>query len=220
MTLAWLEKTGKEELAGALFQTYQTLRNQQEGRSQQNLYHMSLYEGRAIQDFDSYSPTDAVKPNPDDHNVCEPIVDTLVNMVATTPPRVQVLSIEGSWSDAQQAKQLGYFVSGQFRVTGYQAIRMAMAESAAIFGSGFAKIYRVGKDIHLDEIFIDDLLVDDVDGRRGMPRSLYQVAEIDRAVLRKRFPKLSVPISEASRVTRTTADNAADLYDSVTVLEA
>jgi len=187
----WYELKGKE-LADAVFQYLHRLQDDQPGVQDANYRHMRLYgnlEANSLRNYGLYraEPTSAVQ-NRVTLNIVQSMIDTVVSKLAKNKPRPSFLTEGGNWTQQRRAKKLTQFVDGQFYLTDYYSKRAMALQDSCIFGTGALKVFRDGKDIKLERVFIDELKVDDAEAYYGEPRQIHQQKYVHKDVLKAMFP--------------------------------
>lgn len=195
---------GGTDLAETLVGHFKQLDEEQSYRREANLRNLRLYSNLAVLGLSSvnYSQDDILPANRLKMNVIQSVIDTSQALIATNRPRVQFLTQGGNYKMQRKAKNLTYFVDGQFyRSDVYQRTQEVFRDSA-IFGTGFVKIYEEEGNIVVERVFPDEIVVDDLEGKYGKPRSMYQHKEVDRGVLITQFPEHKDDIVSAGRLRR------------------
>ena len=196
----WYEKTG-DEVADALWAYVSMLRKEQSFRQDENFRHMRLYgnlEAFSIRNYGFYrAETSSATQNRVTLNIIQSMIDTAVSKLSKNRPRASFLTDGGDWSMQRKAKKLTQFVDGQMYATDFYSKRAIALQDSAIFGTGALKVFRHGKDIHVERTFIDELIVDEQQAVYGTINQLSQVKKIHKDVLKKMFPEHEVAIEIA-----------------------
>lgn len=134
-------------------------------------------------------------------NVIKACVDTAAAKIASNRPRPMFLTVDGDWSLKKKAESLTQYMDGVFDdISLYPKMQQAFVD-AAVFGTGCVKFYIHNDKICSDNVWIEDLLVDDTEAQYGNPRQLHQVRLMHREVLMEMFPdKASIIASAATGV--------------------
>lgn len=187
----WYLKTGKE-MAQSLTGYLQMLRLDQSYRQDENYRNLRLYgnlESMALKNFAFYrAETSSAVVNRVTLNIVQSMVDTVVSKITKNKPRPSFLTDGGDWSMQRRAKKLSQFVDGQFYASEYYAKRALAIQDSCIFGTGALKIYRDGKDIKMERVFIDELMVDEREALYGDVRTMSQQKMVHKDVLIAMFP--------------------------------
>lgn len=182
----WWEAEDREELLASLLRTVQTVWEADGERRRclersARLYGPGLGLGRWSGEAGRYGALSL--------NVVRSLCQTAsAKLLETAPPRAQYVTDEADWDTMRRAK-------GTTRLAAAVLYRAAFDEQArgdtllsAALGTAVSKILE-GPDGEptVERVFPWELLVDPKDGFDGKPRSLYQIAPIDRERLRSRF---------------------------------
>lgn len=189
--VAWYKKTGAD-LAESLYAFVGQLRNDQGYRQDENLRHLRLYgnmETYSLRNYGFYraEPSAATSPRVT-LNIVQSMVDTVVSKITKNKPRPSFLTDGADWSLQRKAKKLSQFVEGQFYATDFYSKRALAIQDSCIMGTGPLKIYREGKVIKCDRVFVDELTIDETESLYGEVRSLYQTKHLPLEVLQSMFP--------------------------------
>ena len=130
-------------------------------------------------------------------NVVKSCVDSAVSKHVKNRPRPTYLTTAGDFSLQQKAKARSQWLEGMFVQRRAYELRQRAIKNAAIFGDGFLKVVQRHGVIRYENVFPGDIWVDEVEAIHGDPRSLYQVALYDRAVLKELMPGHAKAIDDA-----------------------
>lgn len=188
----WYSRKGKE-LAETLFGYVKQLRKDQNYRQDENFRHLRLYgntEAFSLRNYGFYrAETSSSVVNRVTLNIVQSMVDTVVSKISKNKPKPSFLTSGGDWALQRKAKKLQQFVDGQMYATDFYAKRSLAIQDACIFGTGALKMYRDGKDIKIERIFIDELAIDEQESLYGEIRQLSQTKMVHREVLKAMFPE-------------------------------
>jgi hypothetical protein len=192
-------------------------------RQQQDLFYACLYDdaelaslvaggGAIVSDTPQTMTTNIVRRQ----------VDLFTAKMVKNRPVPMALTTGGNYGEQRRAKALTKFFEGVLDSVGYWKTRMLRIRDAAIFGSGIARNYRVGRKLIHERKFPWEIRTGPIDAMHGHPRSIYIRHHVDRMVLMDRYPKHAAKIKLAeSRTTEDTWDISLDrLHDVVLVEEA
>lgn len=185
-------KAPKEDMAEHLFSYINHLETEQSYRSSDNLKFMRLYgntetlSGR-LYNFVRAEPASATI-NRVTMNVVQSMVDTVVSKITKNKPLPKFLTSGGDWSMQRKAQKLSKFIEGQFYKTDFFNVAATAFMHSCIFGTGAIKIFRQGKEMKAEHVFIDEIIVDDNESIYGSPRQMHQKKWVHRDVLRQVFP--------------------------------
>lgn len=180
----WWECDSKGQ---AMVRAATALKTDQEDRSRMNLLHARLYGNNDLVSFSgrTYNQSILAVQSRIAINVVASAIDTLASKISKSKPRPSFQTAGGSWQMQQKAQKLNSFMEG----VNYEADTPAVARlaflSACVFGTGAIKAFldpATGRIRH-ENTFVDDLFVDELDGKYGKPRQLFQRALVPRSVL-------------------------------------
>ena len=204
----WFNEPDPEKLANSL-QSYMTqlLANQREfWQNAQDCVGMYMDSYRYTFAQDSYTaPTSAIDRLPKlSLNVVRSLVDTAVNKIAQTKPLPMFLTEGGDYSQQTKAEQLNKFTEGLFYELDVFVKMQEAFKDAAIFGSGYLKIFTADdKKISVERVFPNEIIVDTNQSLFGEPNCLYQRKTVQRDVLAAAYPEFKDQIyaADSSKVT-------------------
>lgn len=130
-------------------------------------------------------------------NLVQSMVDTVVAKHAANQPRIEVLTENGRWDQQCRAKRSNRFLSGQFDALKLYRKAPLSLRNGTIFGDGLLKFYTMHGQIHADQTFPGEIVVDDAEAINGTPRQLFQVRYVSRQVLKGAFPEYAFEIDTA-----------------------
>lgn len=221
----WNVKNGKE-LSTEVFQYVNRITTEQAYRQTDNWRNMRLYgniESYSTRSYGFYrSETGTTSQNRVTLNVVQSMIDTVVSKITKNKPKPTFLTEGGDWELQARAKKLTQFVEGQFQATQFYAKRAIAFQNSCIFGTGPLKIFREGKDIRVEQVFVDEIIVDDAEAVYGEPRQMHQLKKIHRDVLMGMFPDHAdmievVTSTEISQYASNSIDKSSNM---VTVIES
>jgi hypothetical protein len=186
----------------AIFSYIKNLDQRQNYRQQQNIRHMRLYGNQEYMGVGVYNYAKTEQSynvaNRVTLNIVQSMVDTVTSKIGKNRPRPMFLTDDGNFTLKTRAKKLSQFAEGCFYSTDYYAKAVKAFQSAAIFGTGAIKIYREGDEIKAENVFIDELMVNDDEAYYGQPRQMHQRKWIHRDVLKQMFPASRGAIESAT----------------------
>lgn len=192
-------------------------------RQQQDLYYACLYDDAELASL-VQGGTAIISDTPQTMttNIVRREVDIFVAKMTKNRPVPMALTTGGNYGQQRRAKSLTKFFEGVLDTVGYWKTRQLRLRDAAIFGSGIARNYRVGKKLFHERKFPWEVRVSPIDALHGNPRALYFRHHVDRLVLTDRFPKFAEKIRTAeSKADDDTWDASLDrMHDTVLVEEA
>jgi hypothetical protein len=217
----WWNIQDHETLASELSQIVTKLDEDQAYRQDLNLRNLRLYSSLAIMGLgaNEYTGQESLPSNRLKLNVVESVCETIKAVVATDTTKVRFLTDGGTRKDRQKAENLTRFVSGQFHAAKARRKGAAAIADGIIFGTGALKIFEEDGDVAVERVFPDEIIIDDVEGKYGEPRSLYQTKSVEKSVLKKMYPKLAAQIEGAEHI-RDDVPVSQGFADPVTVVMA
>jgi hypothetical protein len=130
-------------------------------------------------------------------NLVKRQVDAFVAKLSKNRPVPMALTNGGTYGEQRRAKSLSKFFEGVLDQVGYWQTRPMLLRDGAVFGSGLAHNYRVGKKLHHERVFPWEIRIDPRESQYGKPRTMYVLRYVDRLVLMERFPKHAALIADA-----------------------
>lgn len=186
----WWKSETPTERAAQLWAAAEAIEKDQSTRHNLNLLHARLYGNFDLMGFGgrSYARGNASASSKIAFNVIEAAIDTLAAKISKHRPIATFLTDGARWSEQQKAKRLGRFAQGMFTNARVNEKNDLVFVDACVVGSGGYKILMddEGK-VNLERAFIDDIYVDEADGRFGKPRQMFQGQLAHREVLMEKF---------------------------------
>lgn len=121
-------------------------------------------------------------------NIVQSMIDTVTSKITKNKPKPTFITDGGDFKQQRRARRLTQFVEGQFQACDFYAQSAIAFLDSCIFGTGAIKIFRKGKEIVAERIFIDELVIDDRESLYGKPRQMHQKKYIHKDVLKAEFP--------------------------------
>lgn len=217
----------KDDAHEAVFACVRFLESQQPYRSKANLHHLRLYCNYQAMGLTGaqYART---SPGAGDRdkltlNLSRSLVDTMQSRIVQSKPKPTFLTIGGDQSAQRVAKMMDKLNQGMFYHAKVYEAGAEVVKDAGIFGTGASKVYadRYGKP-RCERVFIDELLVDEQEGKLRTPRQMFQCRAVDRELLVENFPKYKKELAEAALMGEQSASSKRgnELADQVTLIEA
>ena len=157
-----------------------------------------LYSNLELKGYLTGNKANSTLSNRVTYNVIKSVIDTAANKIAKSKPKVQFLTEEGNFSLQERAKKLTKYVEGVFYDTDLYEKAQKMFTHAAVFGTGVLKVFHENGKINIENVFVQELRVDEVEGLYGKPRQIHQTKFVDRGVLIAQFPEHKDLILEAN----------------------
>ncbi len=154
-------------------------------------------------------------------NIVQSMIDTVTSKITKNKPKPTFLTDGGDFKQQRRARRLTQFVEGQYQATDFYAKSAIAFLDSCIFGTGALKIFRDGKDIKVERVFIDELVIDDREALYGAPRQMHQRKWVHKDVLKAMFPDFEQAIDvQASTASNPLASGALYSSDMVQVIES
>lgn len=149
------------------------------------------------------------------YNVVKSCADTATSKIAKNKPKPLFLTENGDYNLKRKAKLLTQYMEGMFEETDMYRLGQRVFLDACVFGTGCLKLYidPGSLKVKAERVFIDEIIVDDVEGMYSSPRQIHQRKYYSRDVLLGMFPEYKEEILQASTAlrgesaTQSTADN-------------
>lgn len=164
----------------------------------QDTYFACLYDDTELAAIVSGSGAlDTYTPQLLSSNIVKRQVDTFCAKATKNRPVPMGLTTAGNYSQQRRAKALSQFFAGVLDLVEFWATREQRTRDRAIFGSGFAYNYRVGRKFFHDRAMPWEVEVDPREAMYGRPKTIRLKRYVDRLELMDRFPKFAKEIAEA-----------------------
>ena len=163
------------------------------------LYYAGLYDDAELAAMIQGSMVvDAQVPQTMTTNIVRPQVDTYTAKIVKNRPLPMALTTGGNYGAQRRAKAITKFGEGVLDSVGFWTTRELRVRDGAIFGSGFARNYRVGKKLRHDRMLPGEVMADPMDAYYGKPRTIILRHHIDRLVLTEQHPEFEEEIKTAA----------------------
>lgn len=134
-------------------------------------------------------------------NVMQNAIDTATAMIAKNKPKPQfVTDGDTSYATKVRGKKLTKYVEGIFDDMKVYAKARRMFTDACIYGTGAIKLFWEDGKLKAENLFIEELLIDDLEGMHEHPMQIHQRKYIPRDTLIGQFPKYAEEIKAAQQV--------------------
>ncbi len=211
-----------EDRGAAMLAAAHVVKEQQTERSQMNLMHARLYGNNDLASFSGREYSLSMAQNASARiaiNVVESSTDTLASKIAKSKPAPSFQTSGASWSMQRKARELSKFMRAVFYETKVYSISVVQFLMACVFGTGALKIFMNAEGrLEIENAFIDELYVENVDAKYGAPRQLWQRRLISKDVLTDMFPDHAQAIADAASPEDATSE--AGFNDQIEVWEA
>lgn len=185
----------EEQCHGLVFDSLERLQRLTAARRRQDVYFACLYDdsefsallqgSQAIGEFTPQTMTT---------NIIKRQVDAFVAKHTKNRPVPMALTTGGTYSEQRRAKSLSKVFEGVLDQVGYWDKRPLLRRDGAVWGSGLALNYRVGRKLYHDRCYPWEFLVDPREAMYGQPQTLILRRYVDRLVLMERFPQFAEQI--------------------------
>ena len=217
-------KSEPRQMAADVFSYVKWLAQDQQYKQDENFKHMRLYGQNdlltarlypfARTDLNSTSIQNRVTLN-----VVQSMVDTVTSKITKNKPKPTFLTDGGDFKQQRRARRLTQFVEGQFYAADFYAKAAIAFLDSCIFGTGAIKLFRKGKEICAERVFIDELMIDDRESLYGAPRQMHQKKWIHKDVLKAMFPEFEGAIeAQAQTNTQPLGLSTSSMYSSEMIL--
>lgn len=192
----------------SLFGLVRYVEKNQAYRSALNLRYARLYSNTEILGLSSGTYARTTSNNFANNrvtlNVVKSCVDTAASKISKNKPRPLFLTENGDYNLKHKAKLLNQYMEGMFDETDIYRTGQRVFTDACVFGTGCLKLYidPASKKIKAERIFIDEIIIDDIEGMYGTPTQIHQRKYYDRDQLIKMFPDKEEQIKSASTALR------------------
>ena len=200
MNMKWWAIKNEAQQGQTICSIVDLIRKKQASRRLSNMQNIKLYGN-----METFFPTvqsSFINASKDSlrFNVIQSCVDTLESKITKNKPRVTFLTQNGKWEQQQNAKKLQTFIDGQFYKTKIPDQSRKVFQHSAILGDGFLKIFNDGKKILTEVVIAEEIVVDDMDGFYGSPKSLFQTRAVRRDLLMDTYPEHAKAIASAKPI--------------------
>src|ERR1017187_2866277 len=138
-------------------------------------------------------------------NVLQNVIDTATAMIAKNKPKPQLVT-DGAkdYATKVKGKKATKYVEGVFDEAKIYKIMQRVFQDACIYGTGFVKLLEEDNKIKAEWVYIEQMLIDDLEGMEQLPRQIHQRKYVQRDVLIETFakndPELRQKIMDATQV--------------------
>ncbi len=134
-------------------------------------------------------------------NVLQNVIDSACSMISKNKPKPQfVTDAAKDYATKVKAKKATKYVEGVFDEAKIYKIAQRVFQDACIYGTGAMKLIEEDNKIKAEWVYIEEILVDDLEGMNQAPQQIHQRKYVQRDILLERFPKYTQQISDASQI--------------------
>ena len=130
-------------------------------------------------------------------NIVRRQVDTYVPKIAKNRPLPMALTTGEKFGAQRRSESVTKFAEGVLDTVGFWPTRKKRIRDAALWGSGFARNFRVGRKLYHKRALPGEIMVSRRDAHSGDPRSIIIRHHIDRQQLIAEHPKFEEKILQA-----------------------
>lgn len=205
-----------ENLHKHLFSLLEHIEHRQSYRSQANKTYARVYSNHFFSSLYGGFLGGASSALPNSRmslNVTKAVIDTVTSKIGKNKPKPLFLTHGGVYSQQRRAEKLTKYVEGVFDDTNLYKKGQLTFRDGCIFGTGAIKLYAHDGRICADRVLSEEIVVDDLEGIYGEPRSMYHRRRVARSILLEAYPEHEeaivaakyAPVNEG-RVTQDDAD--------------
>lgn len=198
----WWE-ANKQDACRLIHTTVKALQDDDAERREDNLIFLRMYGGTQINE--SNSRLQFCRPRPRkaklSFNLVYSMVDTVCNKFSKIRPYPTFLTSGGDYRLRKKGKDLNKFTRGAFYSTKIYEKFPLVVRDGCIFGDGYLKIYREGKEIFCRRELVDEFSVDFAEASTMNPQTFHQSRYVNKFWLMKQHPKYKVEIELAANET-------------------
>lgn len=220
----WWSADSKEKRGEQALATARLLKDTQGSRNRQSAIFARLYSNQPLVGiWGGTLKSQAQSQLPIDRptmNVIQSCVDTLVSRITQSRPRPVFLTDNADYKQRNLAKQLNNFINGELYQTKAYDLGALILRDAEVLGTGVVKVHEENKRVKLSRVLLTELLVDANDAAFGDPRTLYQIALVDRDVLSDTFKDAKNVIKKAETAQPENGETDRSTADQILVVEA
>lgn len=182
----------------AVFANAQRLAPYNNARRDQAFYYASLYDDAELASMlQGSNALDLGIPQTMTSNIVRRQVNTYVSKIAKNRPLPMALTTGEKFGAQRRAEAITKFAEGVLDTVGYWDTRKLRIRDAALWGSGIARNYRVGRKLFHRRALPGEIMFDPRDAYYGRPTSIIIRHHVDRQKLIAEYPKFEEQIMEA-----------------------
>ncbi len=206
-SILWWDVKDKKDRAKALFDHVAALKNRQSaGVTDRNLRNVRLYGNSEISGLRPYQYSNTLTDRTLTMNVIQSAIDTATSRIGKSKPRPQFLTYKGNYKLKKEAEKLQLFTDGTFEENKMYQLGQRAFKDAGITGTGCVKFYKGKRQVKegkyktaicSERVFIDEIIVDEVECMYDDPMAYYQMKVVPRRVLKALYKNKSQIIEES-----------------------
>lgn len=191
----------KQALHESLFQHVRALEEDQLDVHFMNTLNARLYSNREPMSFQWNSALlSSVRPlTPNEDNVVQSVVDTLVARIGSMKPKATVYTRGADFKVYRKGRNLDKYLWGQFQHLGVHRLGRRVFRDALVYGTGFLKLCVDANDeLRAERVNPDEVIVDQRECVSDeYPLQIHHRRLMSRSALLKKFPQHRGKILEA-----------------------
>lgn len=121
------------------------------------------------------------------YNLCYAVVETAAATVAGSNRRVTTMTNGGDWKMRRKGKLLAKYIDGMFHRCDVHTKMKREFRNACVKDTGFVKVVRRDKELHVDRCHTDDVAADNFDALYGEPQVTFDRKAVQREGLLERL---------------------------------
>jgi hypothetical protein len=139
-------------------------------------------------------------------NALQNCVDTATALIAKNKPKPQFVT-DGStdYDERCRGEALTKYVGGVFDEAKLYQKAQTVFRDACVYGTGFLKLLEVDGKLQAENLFIEEILIDDLEGMHEAPLQIHQRKYRQRDELIAEFPEFEEEIRGAEQISGGTA---------------
>ena len=130
------------------------------------------------------------------YNVCKSVVDTAHSKITVNKPRIRYITEGGNFTEQKRGQDLTKFMDGQFWGTQAYELGQLAFKTAGINGTGFTYIYREYGEIKGENVYPNEIYVNEAESAHGIPPYLHRVKYVTKEYLKSIYPDLKEKIDD------------------------
>lgn len=139
-------------------------------------------------------------------NALQNVIDTATAMIGKNKPKPQfVTDGSGDYAVKMRGKKLTKYVEGVFEEVKLYHVAQRVFTDACVYGTGALKLWVEDEEIRAENLFIEEILVDDLEGMHEQPGQIHQRKFRRRDEVLAMFPDFKSEILGAEQVSGGTA---------------
>lgn len=219
--LKWWKR--KEELPESVWEVVRQIDENQTYRTNNYLKFLRLYQNQQIVglnqgEWNKYIPR--IHNNSLSLNIIASMIDTVCSKISHSQPKPLFLTSDGDYSQKRRAKLLTKYCEGMFEQLKIYQIGVEVFRDACVFGTGAIKLALSDGRIIAERVAVNELVIDEIEGKDNNHRQLFQKKIVDRDSLVAQFPEKAAEIFRADPAIEANSMRDGRIIDQVMVVES